>query len=58
LQGKPGPKRDAVLLNSAAAIHIADPSLSVPQAVELARAVIDNGKALVQLEKFISLSKT
>jgi anthranilate phosphoribosyltransferase len=56
LSGKPGPKRDAVLLNSAAAISIAKPELSIKEGIDIAREVIDSGKALEQLEKFITLS--
>ncbi|GHU98532.1 anthranilate phosphoribosyltransferase [Clostridia bacterium] len=56
LQGKTGPKRDAVLLNSAAAIHVADSNLSIAQAVELARQTIDGGKAARLLDRFIELS--
>jgi anthranilate phosphoribosyltransferase len=56
LAGKPGPKLDAVLLNSAAAIHIARPELSIPDAIVLARETIAGGKAREQLEKFISLT--
>jgi anthranilate phosphoribosyltransferase len=57
LQGEPGPKRDAVLLNSAAAIHIADPNIPMERAIETARRTIDGGKALTQLERFIELSQ-
>jgi anthranilate phosphoribosyltransferase len=57
LAGKPGPQRDAVLLNSAAAIHIARPNLSMQEALALARQTIDSGKALAQLEQFIRLSQ-
>lgn len=57
LSGKKGPKRDAVVLNSAAAIYIARPSLTMEQAIEIAQETIDNGKALSQLETFIKLSK-
>jgi anthranilate phosphoribosyltransferase len=57
LSGAPGPRRDAVLLNSAAAIYIARPSLSISDAVAIARETIDSGKALKQLEAFIRLSK-
>jgi anthranilate phosphoribosyltransferase len=57
LAGKPGPQRDAVLLNSAAAIHIARPSLSIGEALNLAAQTIDNGKAAAQLERFIALSQ-
>ncbi|MDR2094692.1 MAG: anthranilate phosphoribosyltransferase [Treponema sp.] len=56
LSGEKGPKRDAVLLNSAAAIYIARPSLTMDKAVEIAAETIDSGKALARLEQFISLS--
>ncbi|MDR1585870.1 MAG: anthranilate phosphoribosyltransferase [Treponema sp.] len=56
LRGAKGPKRDAVLLNSGAAIHIARPELSMKDGVKLAAETIDSGKALAQLEKFIELS--
>ena len=56
LTGEPGPKRDAVLLNSAAAMYIARPELTIPQAIDIARETIDNGKAAEQLERFIALS--
>jgi anthranilate phosphoribosyltransferase len=57
LSGAKGPKRDAVLLNSAAAIHIARPEVSIKEGIGAAAEVIDSGKALEQLEKFISLSQ-
>ncbi|MFP3041506.1 anthranilate phosphoribosyltransferase [Treponema primitia] len=57
LSGEKGPKRDAVLLNSAAAIHIAKPEFSIADAIGIAKETIDSGKALNQLEQFISLSK-
>jgi anthranilate phosphoribosyltransferase len=56
LSGKIGPKRNAVLLNSAAALTVAKPALTFMQAIELARTTIDSGKAMRQLEKFIALS--
>jgi len=56
LSGIRSPKRDAVLLNSAAALYIANPSLSLVQAVSLAEETIDSKKALHQLEKFVQLS--
>jgi anthranilate phosphoribosyltransferase len=56
LSGEPGPKRDSVLLNSAAAIHIARPDVSIQDAVKIAAETIDSGKALKQLEQFIALS--
>jgi anthranilate phosphoribosyltransferase len=57
LQGKDkGPKRDAVLLNSAAAIHLARSGTSMEQGIKLASEMIDSGKALEQLEKFRKIS--
>jgi anthranilate phosphoribosyltransferase len=57
VSGEKGPKRDAVLLNSAAAIHVAKPELSIADAIKVAAEVIDSGKAKAQLEKFVELSK-
>lgn len=56
LQGVKGPKRDAVILNSAAAIYIADFGITLEEAIVKAQHIIDSGKALEQLEKFIRLS--
>jgi anthranilate phosphoribosyltransferase len=56
LNGVKGPKRDAVLLNSAAALYIANSSLNLNDAVKLAAETIDSGKAKNQLQKFIQLS--
>jgi len=57
LAGAKGPRRDAVLLNSAAAIHIARPDVSMKDAIALAAGTIDSGKANAQLEQFIKLSQ-
>jgi len=56
LNGEEGPKKDAVVLNSAAAIYIANPSIDLPQAIRIAGDTIDSGKAIEQLERFICLS--
>ncbi|MCL2043348.1 MAG: anthranilate phosphoribosyltransferase [Treponema sp.] len=58
LSGTKGPKRDAVLLNSAAAIHIAKPEVSIEEGIALAKETIDSGKAMKQLEQFIALTNT
>ena len=55
LEGEKGPKRDAVILNAGAAIHIAK-GCSIQEGIEIARTAIDSGRALKQLEKFIALS--
>jgi anthranilate phosphoribosyltransferase len=57
LNGAKGPKRDAVLLNSASAIHIAKPDVSIPEGIKIAAETIDSGKAARQLEQFIALSQ-
>ena len=57
LSGAKGPKRDAVLLNAGAAIHIARPEVSIREGIGIAATVIDSGKAKNQLEQFISLSR-
>jgi len=57
LAGAKGPRRDSVLLNSAAAIHVARPELSMQDGVALAAEAIDSGKAMAQLERFINLSR-
>ena len=51
-----GAKTDAVILNSAAAIHIAKPEVSINDAINIAKEVIDSGKALKQLESYVKLS--
>jgi anthranilate phosphoribosyltransferase len=58
LSGAKGPKRDAVLLNSAAAIHIAKPEVSIKEGIGIAAETIDSGKAKAQLEQFVKLSRT
>lgn len=56
LSGVKGAKTDAVILNSAAAIHVAKPTISISDAILIAREVIENKKALEQLEKYVKLS--
>lgn len=53
LSGATGPKTDAVILNAGAAIYIASDSLTMEQAIEIARETISSGKAKKQLEVFI-----
>ncbi|MBQ6512188.1 anthranilate phosphoribosyltransferase [Methanobrevibacter sp.] len=51
-----GPKRNAVLLNSAAGLYSAGKVESIDEGVKLAEEIIDSGKALEQLEKFIEVT--
>ena len=53
LNGEKGPRRNAVLLNSAAGLYVAGKVESLREGVSLAEEIIDSGKALEQLEKFI-----
>ena len=55
LKGEKGPRRDAVVLNSAAAIHIAK-GISIEDAIREAQEIIESGKALAQLEQFAALT--
>ena len=57
LSGQKGAPRDAVLLNSAAAIYVARPEVSMEDAVEIAREAIDSGRAMQQLERFVAFSQ-
>ena len=56
LNGAKGHKRNAVLLNAGAALYIGGKANSYKEGVELAKKIIDSGKALETLEKFILLS--
>ncbi len=56
LNGEKGPKRDAVLLNAGASLYIGGKAESFKQGIELAAELIDSGKALETLEKFIEVS--
>jgi anthranilate phosphoribosyltransferase len=57
LSGKEkGAKLDAVLLNAAAAIYIAQKDSSISNAIKTARELIENGSALKQLEDYVRLS--
>jgi anthranilate phosphoribosyltransferase len=56
LQGKPGPLRDIVLLNSAAALMIAGKAPDLRSGVVLAAQSIDDGKALGALDRLIAIT--
>lgn len=52
LRGEKGAKRDAVVLNAAAALYVAGKAATMQEGVALAQEMIDSGKALEQLERF------
>jgi anthranilate phosphoribosyltransferase len=56
LAGVPGAKRDAVLLNAAAALYVAGAAPTLECGVEMAAEAIDSGRAREQLARFIALS--
>ena len=56
LDGKEGPKMDAVLLNAGAAIYLASDNLTMQDAIKKARDIITSGAAKKQLEKFVEKS--
>ena len=58
LKGQKGPKRNAVVLNSAAGLYVAGVVESINDGVRLAEEIIDSGKALKQLEKFIEFTNS
>ena len=57
LNGKKGPKRDAVVLNSAACIYMVRDGITLTDAVKEAEEILDSGRARVQLEKYVALSR-
>lgn len=56
LGGAPGAKRDAVVFNSGAAIYLAGKADSIQEGIQVAKEMIDSGKALEQLELFARIS--
>lgn len=53
LNGAKGAKRNAVVLNAAAALSIAKDGLSMKEAVKQVEDIIDSGKAMEKLNQFI-----
>jgi len=54
--GETGPYRDIVLLNAAAAFLVGEKVETLREGVELAAAVIDDGRAQAALDKLVSIS--
>jgi anthranilate phosphoribosyltransferase len=51
LSGEPGPRKDAVLVNAGAGLYVAGKAKDLKGGMELAREVIDSGKALKKLNQ-------
>ncbi|MFW6271166.1 MAG: anthranilate phosphoribosyltransferase [Bacillota bacterium] len=58
LKGEKGPKRDVVLLNTAAAFIVSKLAKNWQEGIRLAEEIIDNGKALRKLEELIAFSNS
>ncbi len=56
LSGDSGAKRDATLLNAGASLYIAGKVQNVAEGISLAAELIDSGKALATLERFVEVS--
>lgn len=57
LEGKPGPQRDIVRLNAAAALVAAGAVPDIPRGLSVAAAAIDDGRARDTLRRLIELSR-
>lgn len=57
LRGERGPKRDAVVINAAAALCVAELATSVRHGAELAAQAIDSGAAAAKLDAWIARTR-
>ncbi len=58
LNGEAGPRRDIVVLNSAAAIYVAGKSDSIESGIQLANISIDSGQAREKLENLCRITNS
>ncbi|HHW00517.1 MAG TPA: anthranilate phosphoribosyltransferase [Clostridiaceae bacterium] len=56
LSGEKGPKRDIVLLNSAVCLYMFYNNITLRECVKMAADIIDSGRAIEQLNRFVKLS--
>ena len=56
LGGEKGAKRNAVLMNAGASLYIGEKAGSIADGIKLAAELIDSGKALSVLDKFVEVS--
>ncbi len=56
LGGKPGPLRDIVIYNAAAALVVADKAANLNEGAKQAQQAIDRGKATATLEKLVAVT--
>ena len=56
LDGKPGPARDVVLLNSGAALYVSGSAATIQDGIRLAAGSIDSGKARQKLAQLVEMT--
>lgn len=56
LEGRPGPQRDMVLLNSGAALYVSGRAATIPEGIRLAAEAIDSGQARQKLDRLVALT--
>jgi anthranilate phosphoribosyltransferase len=56
LNGAEGPIREAVVLNSAGALWVSGIAADLKEGAQIARDVLDSGKALVKLRDLIAVT--
>ena len=56
VHGERGPHRDIVVLNAGAGLYTAGAASSIADGIELAGAVIDDGRAAAALERLVTVS--
>jgi anthranilate phosphoribosyltransferase len=57
LGGEPGPRRDVVILNAAAALEVAGRAASLADGLRVAAEAIDSGAAAATLERWVGVSQ-
>lgn len=57
LEGRPGPCRDMVLLNAAAALTAAEAADNMTHGVRMAAQAVDSGRALARLDQLIDFTR-
>jgi len=58
LEGRPGPARDVVLLNSGAALYAANVVGSIAEGITAARAAMESGAARAKVDQLVRVSRT
>lgn len=58
LDGRQGPKRNAVTMNAGAGLYVAGKASSIEEGVRLAEQLIDSGAAKKRMEEFVELSNS